>query len=161
MKSLMMAAALAMAATGAQAQSVTFGLGYTDYNEDAATNSALLSLEYQHRPFYEGRVMSLGVGAALESDGESDLFIGAGLAANWSLRNDWFVEASVMPGYYDAASSANRLGGDFQIRSLLGVGRVLPNGNAISVAAQHKSNASTNDFNPGVNALLVRYRLAF
>ena len=66
-----------------------------------------------------------------------------------------------MPGYYNASNDLNDLGGDFQIRSLLGLGYNLNNGNSVSVALTHKSNASTNDENPGVNALLVRYHLGF
>ncbi|MEM1007273.1 MAG: acyloxyacyl hydrolase, partial [Pseudomonadota bacterium] len=44
---------------------------------------------------------------------------------------------------------------------LLGVGYSLDNGNKISLAVTHKSNASTDDPNPGVNAFFLRYHLGF
>ncbi|CUH50164.1 Lipid A 3-O-deacylase (PagL) [Ruegeria atlantica] len=66
-----------------------------------------------------------------------------------------------MPGYFSKSEELNDLGGSFQIRSLLGVGYTLNSGNKVSVAITHKSNASTQQENPGVNSVLLRYHLAF
>ncbi len=71
------------------------------------------------------------------------------------------LKCGVMPGYFSEADELNDLGGSFQIRSLLGVGYKLDNGNKVSLAITRKSNASTQEDNPGVNALLFRYHFAF
>lgn len=161
MKSLLTSTALFLAATSVQAQSVIFGAGYADFSNGNGEDQAVFSLEYQHRPFHEATRFSAGWGTALTVDVDGDTHIGAGLVGIYSFSNRWFAELSVMPGYYNAANDANDLGGNFQIRSLLGVGYTLESGNSISLAVTHKSNASTESFNPGVNALFLRYHYGF
>ena len=161
MKTLVLAFGLMVAAISAQAQSLVLGAGYSDCSNARARDTATLSLEYQFAPFYSGRVIEISTLITADHDGEGDSYAGVGLGAKWRLGNDWFIEASTMPGYYSAGTSVNDLGGHFHFRSLLGVGRTLPSGNAVSMALTHKSNASTKSYNPGVNALLVRYHLAF
>ncbi|WP_245222587.1 acyloxyacyl hydrolase [Ruegeria sp. HKCCSP351] len=151
----------ATACVSAQAQTIVFGAGYADYSEDTSEDQGLISIEYHHAPFHQATRFRAGWGAALTVDEDGDTHIGAGLIGQYALSDRWFVEGSVMPGYYNASNDLNDLGGDFQIRSLLGLGYNLNNGNSVSVALTHKSNASTNDENPGVNALLVRYHLGF
>jgi len=94
-------------------------------------------------------------------DTAGDIHIGIGLIGIYDFANRWFVEGSVMPGYFSEGVDRNDLGGEFQIRSLLGVGYTLDNGNKVSLAITHKSNASTQDDNPGVNSALLRYHYAF
>jgi hypothetical protein len=62
-----------------------------------------------------------------------------------------------MPGVYAENEVLNDLGSAFEIRSLIAVGRRLNNGQGISLALTHKSNASTAAENPGVNALILRW----
>ena len=147
--------------TAAQAQSVVLGLGYADFSDDQGEDTGQVSIEYHHTPFFQGERMSVAVAAAASATGENDYFIGAGVVAHWPLRNNWFIEGSVMPGYYEAGSTANYLGSEFEIRTLLGVGRTLASGDSISLALTHRSNASTAAFNPGVNAVLLRYHFGF
>ncbi|WP_170344935.1 acyloxyacyl hydrolase [Ruegeria atlantica] len=162
MEKLLLGAVLTVSTfAAAQAQTVVFGAGYADYSEDTSEDQGLISLEYQHSPFHQAARFSAGWGAALSVDERGNTHVGAGLVGLYSLNERWFVEGSVMPGYYHASDDKNDLGGDFQIRSLLGLGYSLNNGNRMSVAITHKSNASTNDENPGVNAILLRYHLGF
>ena len=154
-------AALLLTATSVQAQSVVFGAGYADFSNSDGNDQAIFSLEYQHRPFHQATRFSAGWGTALTVDTDGDTHIGAGLVGIYSISDRWFAEISVLPGYYNASNSDNDLGGNFQIRSLLGLGYTLDNGNAVSLALTHKSNASTDSFNPGVNSLFVRYHLGF
>ncbi|WP_298849800.1 acyloxyacyl hydrolase [uncultured Ruegeria sp.] len=162
MKQLLLATVLTVSAsvTG-NAQTVVFGAGYADFSDDASEDQGLISLEYQHSPFHQAARFSAGWGAALSVHENGDTHIGAGLIGLYSLNERWFIEGSVMPGYFNANDDENDLGGEFQIRSLLGLGYSLNNGNSVSVAITHKSNASTNDDNPGVNAVLLRYHLGF
>ncbi len=154
--------ALALAAgTSAQAQSIVLGAGYADFSNSAGEDQAIFSLEYQHRPFHEATRFSATWGGALTVDTDGDTHIGAGLIGIYTFADRWFVEGSVMPGYYSESNELNDLGGSFQIRSLLGVGYTLNSGNKVSLAVTHKSNASTQEDNPGVNALFLRYHHAF
>ncbi|EEE37806.1 hypothetical protein RKLH11_1643 [Rhodobacteraceae bacterium KLH11] len=150
-----------IASSAAQAQSVIFGAGYADYSNSNGDDQAIFSLEYQHNPFHEATRFSATWGAALSVDTDGDTHVGAGLVGVYTFANRWFIEGSVMPGYYNESNENNDLGGSFQIRSLLGLGYALEGGDKISVAITHKSNASTQDDNPGVNALLLRYHYAF
>jgi opacity protein-like surface antigen len=162
MKQLLLATALAASTYAtAQAQTVVFGAGYADFSDSASEDQALFSLEYHHKPFHQATRFSASWGAALSVHNSGDFHIGLGLVGLYSLNERWFVEGSVMPGYFNTSIDLNDLGGDFQIRSLLGLGYTMDNGNSVSVAITHKSNASTNDENPGVNAVLLRYHLGF
>lgn len=161
MKYLLASAALSAFATMAPAQSVIFGAGYADFSDSFSVDQAIFSLEYQHRPFHQAERFSATWGVAISSDKDGDSHIGAGLIGTYRFADRWFVEGSVMPGYYNESLALNDLGGSFQIRSLLGLGYTLDGGNAVSMAITHKSNASTQEKNPGVNALMLRYHLNF
>ena len=145
----------------ASAQSVTFGLGYSDFSNEISRDTATVDLEYHHTPFYEGEVASYSWGGNARITGAGDFFVGAGIVANWSLANEWFIEGSLMPGYYDEDMPVNQLGGHFFFRSLIGVGKRFESGNSMSLGLSHISNASIRDFNPGVNTLSLRYTVAF
>ncbi|WP_171100514.1 acyloxyacyl hydrolase [Ruegeria sp. HKCCD7255] len=161
MKTTLTLIALTLAATAAQAESIILGAGYKDFSNSNGDDQATFSLEYQHRPFHEATRFSAGLGASLTFDTAGDTHIAAGLVGIYSFSDRWFAELSVMPGYFKASDNDNNLGGNFQIRSLLGVGYSLDNGNAISLAVTHFSNASTDSFNPGVNAVFLRYHIRF
>ncbi len=161
MKSLVILAFALTAATAAQAQSIIFGAGYADYSSAESEDQAIVSLEYQHRSFYEATRFSATWGASLSVDTDGDTHVGAGLIGLYTFADRWFIEGSVMPGYYSESNERNDLGGSFQIRSLLGLGYTLESGNKLSAAITHISNASTQEDNPGVNALLLRYHYAF
>ncbi|MFW8594294.1 acyloxyacyl hydrolase [Cribrihabitans neustonicus] len=161
MKRTAVAAAVLTAAFAAPAaaQEVILGLGYSDFSRAGAEDGALASVEYMHRPFYEGRVLSARVGAAFDVQDSGDVFFGAGVSGVWDLRRDWFVEASVMPGVYSESVDLNDLGSTFEIRSQLAVGKRFLNGRALSLALSHKSNASTANDNPGVDTVTLRYHI--
>ncbi len=161
MKTLLVPALILAAATTAQAQSIVFGAGYADYSAGGGDDQAIFSLEYQHRPFHEAARFSATWGAALSVDTDGDAHLGAGLIGLYTFADRWFVEGSVMPGYYNESNAQNDLGGSFQIRSLLGLGYTLDSGNKVSVAITHISNASTQEDNPGVNSVFLRYHHSF
>lgn len=145
----------------AQADSLIFGLGYTSFSDDNAEDSPILGVEYQGDPFKSAGRWDFGLGGALSVDTNGDGHFGLGFYTIYNLQNNWFIEGSVMPGIYVNGSSGNLLGGKFQIRSLLAIGYDLDERNSISLAATHISNASTNDFNPGVNTAMLRWHRRF
>ena len=65
----------------------------------------------------------------------------------------------MLPGAYIEGTALNDLGSTFEIRSQLAVGKRFKSGKALSLALSHKSNASTADINPGVNALTLRWHI--
>ncbi len=155
-----LAAALALsAAAPADAQEISIGLGYSEFSRPGAENSAVISLDYRHRPFYEKGRFSAGFGAALDVQETGDLFVGAGIAGKWALQNQWFIDASILPGAYFENVSLNDLGSTFEIRSMIGFGRSFANGTALSLSLSHKSNASTAAINPGVNSFHLRWHI--
>lgn len=158
MKSLLAGAAIAVAVAGtAQAQSLVFGLGYSDFSENGSEDGAIFAVELHGDSFFERGNFSAGWGGVASIQETGDAFVGVGLVGTFELKNRWFVETSVMPGAYFESEEANDLGSAFEIRSLLGVGRTLHNGNAVSLSISHKSNASTADRNPGVNSVMLRW----
>lgn len=143
----------------AQAGEVVFGAGVSRFNEDRALDSPLLSASYRLRPFTAFLGGQLGWTAALDLQTRGDAFAGIGLALRWDLGSDWFIDASVVPGFWHESSRRNDLGGDFQFRSSLGIGRWIAPGHALSLVASHKSNANLNDFNPGLETLLLQWHV--
>ncbi|MGI9367233.1 MAG: acyloxyacyl hydrolase [Ruegeria sp.] len=161
MKYLFAFLALLVPATAVHSQTLILGAGYADYSDSSSEDQAIISVEYQHNPFHEATRFSATWGGVATVDADGDFHLGLGLIGFYTFADRWFLEGSIMPGYYHAGNDLNDLGGDFQIRSLLGLGYTLNNGNKLSLAASHKSNASTEDDNPGVNELQLRYHIAF
>lgn len=147
----------ALPASGS-AQELVVGAGATDYAA-AGTDSAILSLGYRHSPFYERNAFSAAIAANINVTEESDLFVGAGVALRWAWDSGWFVDFSLMPGYYDAGTPGNDLGSDLEFRSLLGLGYQFEGGQSLSLAITHKSNASLDTVNPGADAVLLRWHV--
>lgn len=154
-------AAWSIAAPGAQAGEVVFGLGKSAYLAAAGRDSALLSAEL-HGPVI-GSLWGADLRPMLVADRHrlGDSFLGAGLSARWALREGWFADAGVAPGIYHAAVPANDLGGKLEFRSHLGLGRALGRGQALSLAFVHKSNAGTGRVNPGMHTVLLRWHQGF
>ncbi|SDE38721.1 acyloxyacyl hydrolase [Ruegeria marina] len=143
------------------AQSLILGAGYADFQYERSEDQTVLFLEYQHRPLWERGRFSARLAGAVTLHGNGDFHLGAGVAAEYAFDRNWFIEASVLPGFYFEGEDGNTLGSHFEVRSLLGVGYRFMNGNALSLAATHKSNASVSEFNPGVNSVLLRFHRSF
>lgn len=161
MRNILLAIGLAAWASAAPAQQVVLGAGYADFANDVSLDRAVLAIEYHHDPFLTRDRFTLGLGAALSVHATGDFFAGIGLAAVYDLKGRWFIEASVMPGIFEESTPLNDLGSAFEIRSLIGVGYELDDNQAVSLAITHKSNASTSNHNPGVDAILLRWHHRF
>jgi len=96
------------------------------------------------------------IGVSVTSD--NDVWIGAG--AKWSTQgvidSPFFIESSLMPGYYSAGSGPN-IGGTMQFRSAVGGGYTFDNGGTVTLLYDHRSNADTQIPNPGLETLSIRY----
>lgn len=150
--------ALALSA-GAQAQEFVTGFGFADFHNSTAESGGFVSGDYLGTRDWTILGFETGLGATAQLHQEGDIFLGIGVQAQRELRNGWFIEASLMPGLFEEGTAANDLGSTFEIRSLIGVGRELRNGNRVSLALSHISNASIGDRNPGLNALSLRYHI--
>lgn len=144
-----------------QAQEWVLGAGFADFSRQPSVDHALIALEVHGPPFFENGRLSAGWAGAVVVDTSVDIFVGLGLSGMYQLDDRWFLESSIMPGYYRAASPKTDLGSKFEIRSLLGIGVALASGDRLSLAITHKSNASTAPVNPGVNSVVLRLRRRF
>ena len=149
----LMAAAFPVSALS---QELAIDAGSTDYAA-AGQDSGILGIEYRHNPFYEAGIFSAAIGANASITEESDFFIGAGVWLRWGWNSGWFVDFSLMPGFYDEGTPGNDLGNDLEFRSLLGLGYQFESGQSVSLAVTHKSNASISNVNPGADAVLLRW----
>lgn len=141
----------------AQADEFVFGLGATEFNTVMAPRDLKVTIEYHADPFLEWRSGGLGVGGAIIGHSRGDLWGGIGLVAQGRFADRWFWEASFMPGLYAEGSQETELGSTIEFRSLVAIGREISARSAISLALDHRSNASIADFNPGVDAISLRF----
>ena len=149
-------------ASAASADTFVLGVGYDDVFGQTDTESVALVVEYHRSPFYQGEVASYSIAGAAQVDSDGDVFVGVGVSAKWVLnKSRWFVEGSLMPGYYDQGSGGTPLSGNIQFRTLVGIGYDISDKIAVSLALDHKSNASIERDNPGSETVVLRYRVKF
>lgn len=99
------------------------------------------------------------LGLSVTDDGA--VWAGAGAKVRWDLGGSGaFVEGSIMPGYYEAGDGPD-LGGSLQFRSALGLGYEFDNGATLTLLYDHRSNADTQELNPGMETLSLRYAIRF
>lgn len=152
---------LLLLASPAAATDLVFGFGSTVDSGPGNSESSIVQLELHSDPIWHLGRVDLAVAGAIDLHDNGEYWAGGGLAALWPMRKRWFIEASVMPGYFGGFGAQADLGSHFEIRSLLGIGRQINDRVAVSLAVTHKSNASTADRNPGVNMLELRTRWSF
>ena len=136
----------------------TIGAGVSDFDDGEV---ASVTAELHEPSLWAIGPAEIGLGAAGRVDDTGSVWLGAGVAAMADLGSRMFVEASVMPGYYSKGSDRTDLGGNLQFRSLLGIGYKLSAATRLSLALDHRSNAGTNDDNPGANTAELRLRHRF
>ena len=87
-----------------------------------------------------------------------------GIGAKWTsqdiIAGPLFVEASLMPSYFKLGDGPD-IGGSIQFRSALGVGYEFANGATLLAAYDHRSNADTQELNPGLETVSIRYAIPF
>lgn len=149
-------AALMLLPSAAPAGEAVIAAGADDISGDAVP---ALSAEFRFAPFWSplafGRSFDFGFGLAATLDTDRDLWAGAGFVLTFPIAGAWRAELSVMPGGY-ALGDGEDLGTDFpMIRSQIGASREIAPGWRVGAALAHKSNASTDAINPGVETFLV------
>lgn len=161
MRRVLAALTLLLVASPAAANDLVFGFGTTVDSGGGRSESSIVQLELHSGPIWHLGRADLAVAGAIDLHDNRQYWAGGGLAALWPMQNRWFIEASVMPGYFGGRGVLADLGSHFEIRSLLGVGRQINDRLSLSLAAAHKSNASTATRNPGVNMIELRTRWSF
>ena len=100
------------------------------------------------------------LGVSVTDDG--GYWVGAG--AKWTSQgvfdSPFFIETSLMPGYFEKGDGPD-LSGHLQFRSSLGVGYAFANGATILASYDHRSNADTQMPNPGLETIAVRVAFPF
>ena len=94
------------------------------------------------------------VGASITDT--TDLWVGAGFASTIEFGDSgWYAQGSLMPGLY-AQGDGIDLGHVVEFRSGLELGYETSRGLRIALSYDHRSNASLDDVNPGVDLFAVR-----
>lgn len=146
--------AAALAAPGARAANVSFGLGYDDVfgNGDGA---ASLGVQLLSDPGWNLGPVGFGLGAALEGDTEGDVWAGGGPTVVWPFADHWAATGSLMAGFYAAGDGGDDLGSDVEFRTRIGVSRSIAFPWRLGLAIEHKSNGGIGDINPGVETVFL------
>jgi len=148
-------------ASPAAATDLVFGFGTTVDSGPGSSESSIIQLELHSDPIWHLGRADLALAGAIDLHDNGEYWAGGGLAALWPMPKRYFIEASVMPGYFGGNNSQADLGSHFEIRSLLGFGRQINDRLSLSLAVTHKSNAGTANSNPGVNMIELRTRWRF
>ncbi|EKE45617.1 hypothetical protein OCGS_0234 [Oceaniovalibus guishaninsula JLT2003] len=151
--------ALCLIPMGASAQSLVFSLGATDFHESDAGDPVQGGIDVLTRPFRSLGPVDLELGVAATVDFEGNAWLGAGLAATADLGALYYVEGSVMPGWFHASDDA--LESDGTVRSLIGVGRRFGPATSVALAVSHRSALGSDDRNGAHNDLTLRLRREF
>ena len=151
-----------LSTSAAYSGELVLGLGVDDVLQHTDTSAPAFVAEYHFSPFLEGRQAAYSYAVAAQIDNDQDIFIGAGLSAQWQLSDSpWFIEGSFMPGFYTKGTDGTPLNGKVQFRTLIGVGYELNDSSSVSLALDHKSNARLKSPNPGSETLAIRYHHSF
>jgi len=138
----------------AAAVEVVTSLGADDALDRSCTDALALGLEVRTDPMASAGRFEFGAGAALETDSDADLWLGAGPYAYFGLARDFRIEASVMAGAY-SRGHGDDLGSSVEFRSRLGVSRAVGAAWRIGIAAEHKSNGGIGSINTGIETVFV------
>ena len=158
LKPLILAACLALSPASARATDLVLSFGPSDFVLEHAEDDNVVGLEAHLPAFAEWGGISFSVAGAADMHETGTYWVGAGISAVRPLGEAWFLEASLMPGYFRASRKAQDLGSGLEFRSLVGIGRRLSDRVSLSLAVSHKSNAGTSTRNPGVNLIRLRLR---
>jgi lipid A 3-O-deacylase len=156
--SLLPAALLCLLPACLHAADLVVSFGQSDFVLKGAEDDKIYGAEVHLDPFARWRGAEFSFAAAADVHDTGTFWVGAGVSAVRPFGNGWFVEASLMPGYFEPKQVQQDLGSALEFRSLLGVGRRISNQASISLAVSHKSNAGTAANNPGVNLIRLRLR---
>lgn len=87
-----------------------------------------------------------------------------GIGAKWTTKqifdSPFFIESSLMPGYFEKGDGPD-LSGHLQFRSSLGAGYTFENGSTIVASYDHRSNADRIKPNPGLETIALRVAFPF
>lgn len=130
---------------------LTVSAGVTDFGKDHET----VEVGLEHR-FATDWCLGLGphMGAFVTSDESFFLYVGTDSRIN--LGRSWFIESGTSVGFYEEGDGKD-IGGEFEFRTGIAVGRRLRDGSRLSFGFFHMSNSSYYRRNPGMNSLLLRW----
>jgi len=155
-------AVLAGLSGSAAAGEIAAGLGYDGVIDDPGGDGAVVAgIDLRAAPLIEIWRIDLTLGAALEIDTDTDFWAGGGIAAELALSDRIRLEGSVMAGGYIADANGTQLGGGPIFRSRLGLGYRIAECLRLGLAFEHKSNAGSDDSNPGIETVFLTLAYQF
>ncbi|MBE3638975.1 hypothetical protein [Mangrovicoccus algicola] len=141
------------------AAEVVLGLGQSNPGSDRHDRDLSVSADIRSNTLAELGPVGLRAGGGAVADGIDELWVGAGVTAEVPLAGSWFVEGSLMPGYYDFTDGVNTKD-DLAMRTRLGLGVRLGTGDAVSLALDNKAD-SDGDWKSRPERLGIQYHHSF
>ena len=120
--------------------------------------SVQIGAEYRFKPlhnFYHVRPI-----AGVNVDNDGAVYGYGGIAYDYALGGGYVVTPNFAAGFYERGDSYD-LGGEINFRSGVEVTKALAGSARIGLAFNHVSNAGIYDENPGLENLLLVYRLSY
>lgn len=129
---------------------LSFQAGAVEFQERAAGEEVYL--EYA-LPTARGPFQPV---AAVSVTSDDSAWVGFGLRSEVPLWDTgFFYEGSLVPGYYDPGAGPD-LGGELQFRGAFGLTYAFENDIRVGLYYDHRSNADTQDINPGLETYGLR-----
>ena len=129
---------------------LTFSAGYFDINRQK-DEGAEFSLEYRSdwqlwwfKPFAHAAYVTNGM-----------TFVGAGILIDLQVGDNWIIQPSIAPTYWQGKTDELDLGHELEFRSRLEVAYRFPDKSRLGLSFSHSSNASLGDTNPGTESLML------
>jgi len=129
---------------------VTFSAGYFDADRKR-DEEVELSLEY--RSNYQLWGLKPFVHAAYVTNKMS--FLGAGILMDIQLGENWILQPSFAPTWWQGETDDLDLGYGLEFRSRVEIAYRFPDDSRLGLSASHSSNAGLGDDNPGTESIML------
>jgi len=129
---------------------LTISGGWFDFNRQKDQGGEF-SLEYRSnfnvwwfKPFLHGAYVTNGMS-----------FVGAGVLIDIEVGDNWIIQPSFAPTYWQGKTDDLDLGHELEFRSRLEIAYRFRDKSRLGFSISHSSNASIGDTNPGTESLMV------
>jgi hypothetical protein len=155
-------AAFLLVSQNAQANELVFGLGGSDLLDEVRKEAVAGLIEYHTDPFWNPLSADVSWLVALQIDTTDNIFLGVGVHGLSRLGTpNFFVEASISGGAFHQGNGIPTTTESFLFRSSIGAGFYLDDNSRVSLTIDHLLNSDFKNYDPGTEAILLRYTRGF
>ncbi len=149
-------------ATPASSDELVLAVGRDDVLDRNGEEAFAVTVEYRSAPFIRINRFDLSWLLAAQADEHRELFLGAGVNVYTEFGNGpLFAECSAALGPFFQPGLSLKDPDDFLIRTSLGVGFRLSETKKVSLSIDHLLNTELQNYNPGSEAVMLRYGFRF